>query len=44
MADINFDNLDQDLPKLFKHIGLVVTIADGIVTINGIGDVGYMKL
>lgn len=44
MTDINFDDTNQELPKLFKHIGLVVTIADGIVTINGIADVGYMKL
>lgn len=37
-------DLNLDLPKLFKYIGLVITIADGIVTVIGINDVGYMKL
>lgn len=41
---INASDLNSSLPKLFKHIGLVVTIADGIVTVIGINDVGYMKL
>lgn len=39
----NASDLNTSLPKLFKHIGLVITIADGIVTVIGINDVGYMK-
>lgn len=40
----NEENLDvASLLTAFKHIGLVVTISDGIVTITGISDVGYMK-
>jgi len=34
-------DLEESLPKLYKHIGMVVAIADGIVSIVGISDVGY---
>ena len=37
------NQLDDALPFMFKHIGLVTAIADGIVTIIGINNVGYMK-
>jgi hypothetical protein len=30
--------------KLFKNIGIVTGLSDGIVRIAGIYDVGYMKL
>jgi len=39
------DDLDvASLLEAFQHIGLVTTISDGIVTITGISDVGYMRL
>ncbi len=33
----------HNLPKLYKHIGIVTGIADGIVHCIGMSDVGYMK-
>lgn len=43
-VELKEDDLTKALPKLFKHVGLVTGIADGIVNIIGIADVGYMKL
>lgn len=35
--------LINNVPKLYKHIGIVVGIADCIVHCIGMCDVGYMK-
>jgi len=40
-VELKEDDLTKALPKLFKHVGLVTGIADGIVNIIGIADVGY---
>lgn len=43
--NLEFFNIEQEIfaQQILRQVGLVTEISDGIVTITGMLDVGYMK-